>query len=171
MAQCLSHESYGQNAAANPDDLDEGGVRSHHGRRFSGEIDPAAHLHAPARSRKPIRWEPFVDPDAMADAIAAAMAYDSGATEHGRRHSHGATEHGRHPASINTQTSNGTTVHVLQEAIQIERTRTAQAEARLEEALRSAHAASERAARAEAKLEMTQDMLAKMEKLQLASSA
>ena len=138
--------------------LEEGGVKVRHARRYSGEMDPDAHLHA-SRVPKPVRWEPFVDPDAMAEAIAAAMAHEKKTAAASKRAS---------ASAVSAQSSSGVGVAaVLQEQLMAERARTAKVEAKLEAALQEVREASARAARAEAKLEMTEQMMARLENVSL----
>lgn len=130
-----------------------------YGRRFSGEVDPAGRLHA-ARAPRPVRWEPFVDPDAMAQAIAAAMAHEKKSDPNSPSR-----------VSAPAQPSGGSGIAaILQEQLMAERARTHKIEAKLEAALKEVQEASTRAARAEAKLEMTEQMMARLEQLNIASS-
>jgi hypothetical protein len=123
-------------------------------------VDPDGRLHA-ARVPKPIRWEPFVDPDAMAQAIAAAMAHEKISAP-------GSPTKMRAPAQ---PTGGSGVAAILQEQLMAERARTHRVEAKLEAALKEVQEAATRAARAEAKLEMTEQMMARLEQLNVASSA
>mmetsp|Transcript_12717 Transcript_12717/g.41606 ORF Transcript_12717/g.41606 Transcript_12717/m.41606 type:complete len:208 (-) Transcript_12717:501-1124(-) len=118
-------------------------ARLAHMRRHSGEIDPAAH-YAPMKS-KPIRWEPHIDEEVRA-AYQAAADQAVILSDNMRHH-----------------TSGSGVIGVLQDQLDAERLRAHKMQERLEAALRDAKELSVRAARAEAKLEMTEAMLAKMD--------
>mmetsp|Transcript_4144 Transcript_4144/g.12683 ORF Transcript_4144/g.12683 Transcript_4144/m.12683 type:complete len:168 (+) Transcript_4144:365-868(+) len=110
--------------------------------RHSGEMDPANQF-IPMKS-KPIRWEPHVDEEVRAAyrmAAEKAIAYSD---------------------SSASQARGSGVVDVLQEQLEAERQRAAIVQEKLEAALREAQELSMRAARAEAKLEMTEAMMEKM---------